>query len=122
MEATRPTWHTLADFLIGRFPSFRAELEDDYFFWAESGDPLPHFFFSDFLVPVLLGKHDAANSEMREEAGRVLDELLAAEDLDLAAAAHASVFELLRDHRELRNAAWPCLGPIAREWLERELE
>lgn len=122
MQAERPTWDTLPDFLIGRFPSFRAELEDDYYFWAESGDPLPHFFFIDFLVPVLLGKHDGTNAEIREEAGRVLDELLAADDSDLAAAAHTSVFELLRDHSELRNAAWPCLGPITREWLEREIE
>ena len=120
--AKRPTWHTLPDFLIEKFPSFRGELEEDYFFWAESGDPFPHFFLDDFLVPVLLGRHDRANSEVREEAGRVLDELLVAEDTDLAAAAQTSVFELLRDNPELRNAAWPCLGPIARDWLARDPE
>jgi hypothetical protein len=123
MQTTKPpTWHTLPDFLIERFPSLRAELEEDYFFWAECGDPYPHFFLDDFLVPLLLGRHDATTSEMREEAGRVLDALLVAEDTDLAAAAQTSVFELLRDNPELRDAAWPCLGPIAREWLGRASE
>ena len=112
-----PTWHTLPDFLIARFPSFREELEADYYFWAASVDPFPHFFLQDFLVPLLLGTHEQSSVADREEAGRVLDELLASRDVDLASAAHTTVIELLRDNAELRLAAWPFLGPIARKWL-----
>ena len=112
-----PTWHTLPDFLIARFPSFRDELEEDYFFWAGTGDPFPHFFLEDFLVPVLLGTHERADADARSEAGRVLDELLVAKDTDLASAAQTSVHELLLDHADLRRSAWPYLGPVAKEWL-----
>jgi hypothetical protein len=119
METLQPTWHTLADFLIARFPTLRAELEADYYFWSESGDPMPHFFLIDFLVPVLIGQRGPYSREVREEAGRVVDELLTAEDSDLAAAAQTSVFELLRDNQDLRGVAWRYLGPVAKEWLER---
>ena len=118
-EGIQPRWHTLADFLIARFPTLRKELEADYYFWSESGDPMPHFFLIDFLVPVLIGQRGPYPRDVREEAGRVLDELLTAEDTDLASAAQTSVFELLRDNQDLRGVAWRYLGPVAKEWLER---
>ena len=114
-----PNWYTLPDFLMERFPAHAAELEADYYAWAEHVNPFPHFFLDDFLTPVLLGRHQDAASSTREEAGRVLDELLLAEDEDLAAAAQTSVIELLRDNPDLRALAQPFLGPVATRWLQQ---
>ena len=114
-----PNWYTFPDFLIERFPAHAAEIEADYYSWVEHVNPFPHFFLDDFLTPVLLGRHQDASSATRQEAGRVLDELLLAEDDDLASAALTSVIELLRDNPDLRVLAQPFLGPVARRWLEQ---
>jgi hypothetical protein len=123
----QPTWYTLPDFLIQRFPQFREEIEEDYLSWSEAmgspiGNPYPHFFLNDLLVPILTGTRTDADLHAREEAGRILELLLVADDDDLAAAAQTSVFEILRDNTELRTAAWPFLGAIARDWLARSDE
>lgn len=113
-----PTWYTLPDYLIERFPAFKAEIEDSYFDWLTTiADPYPHFFLEEFLVPLLVGRGPMTDVETRMEAGRVLDQLLTSPDTDLAAAALTSIVEMLRDEAQLRSAAWPILGPTARKWL-----
>ncbi len=116
-----PKWHTLADFLIERFPELKSEIEDSYFFWCDAGgNPYPHVFLEEFLLPILLGRENNATSETcRQEAGLVMDQLLVSSDEDLASAALTSVLEVLRDNGDLFLEASPFLGVTARTWLER---
>jgi len=116
---SEPTWYTLPDFLMEEFPELRAEIEQEYFEYAEVvANPMPHFFLEDFLLQILRGRL-GADEAARHRAGAILDQLLMSNDEDLAAAAHTSVWETIRDTPELREATWPYLGPTAREWLLR---
>jgi hypothetical protein len=119
--SAEPTWNTLADYLIERFPELEPMIEESYLFWSESGsDPYPHFFLEEFLLPILVGREPNAHSDAsRHEAGTILDRLLTSPDEDLASAALTAVLEMLKDSQELHDAALPFLGPTARSWLER---
>lgn len=114
-----PTWYNLADYLIQRFPALEREIEESYLWWAEAGNPYPHVFLEEFLIPALTGQGDHSDPAVRSTAGEILDQLLVSPDSDLASAALTAVLEMLRDEPELRAASWPFLGPIAREWLAR---
>jgi hypothetical protein len=117
---TEPTWHTLPDYLIERFPHLKSAIEQSYGSWLDAfANPYPHVFLEEFLIPLLIGTDTDAGERLRSEAGQVLDVLLVSRDEDLASAALTSVIEMLRDEPQLRSDAWPFLGPTAREWLQR---
>lgn len=118
-----PDWYNFPDFLIAEFPELRQDIEEWYYFWAASvpSNPYPHLFLENLIVPMLAGTV-AAEDASRARAGAVLDRVLVAADGDLAEAGLISVLELFRDNPDLREAAWPYLGPTAREWLQKMIE
>lgn len=116
----KPSWHTLPDYFIETFPELKGDIEESYLSWVTAvANPYPHFFLQEFLGSILVGHLQMRDPEARNRAGTVLDELLVSPDEDLAAAALTSIIETLRDEPELRAKAWPYLGPLSREWLER---
>ena len=113
-----PTWYTLPDFLIERFPQLKESVEESYFAWQSAGgNPYPHVFLQEILAPLVLTGGDQDPTGLSTQAGQVLDLLLTCSDQDLSEAALTSILEVLRDSDELRAEAWPSLGPIAREGL-----
>jgi hypothetical protein len=119
-EPMEPTWYTFPDFLIEQFPELRSEIEEDYFFWLDGqSNPFPHIFLTEVFGPILFGQHRLSGAPERARAGAILDQLLVSSDEDLAAAALTAIIEVLRDNTAVREATWPFLGPVAREWLSR---
>jgi hypothetical protein len=115
-----PTWYSLPDFLIEKFPERREEIEAEYFeYLSVFANPYPHVFLGSILVPIILGTSEEATEGERARAGRILDEVLTSEDQDLAEAALTEVVENLATDEDTRERAWPHLGPTARDWIER---
>jgi hypothetical protein len=115
-----PTWYTFPDFLIEQFPDLRSEIEEDYFYWLSAqSNPYPHVFLMEVFGPILFGQHRLSRAPERMRAGAILDQLLVSSDEELAEAALTSIVEVLRDDTKAREATWPILGPIARDWLSR---
>src|SRR5712692_5959856 len=102
-DEMEPKWNTLADYLIERFPPLKSTIEESYLFWSDGGgDPYPHVFLEELLLPILLGRETNAQSEAeRKEAGAILDRLLVSSDEDLASAALTAVVEVLKDDQQL---------------------
>lgn len=115
----RPGFFSLPEFLIERFPAWKEELEADYAFWCESNiQPYPHTFLENYLLQEILTATREGASERAAFAFQILEELLAAEDGDLAEAALLSVVEPLATHPELFESAARFMGPLAAERAE----
>ena len=115
-----PTWDNFPDFLADELPELRKEIEETYLAWLEAfKDPYPHVFLREIIGPLLVGTAPACDAAIRARAGEVLDRVLAASDHEVAEAALTSIVEVLRDDVQLREAAWPYLGAVAREWTTK---
>ena len=115
-----PTWYNFADYLAVELPELRQEIEESYLSWLEAyKDPYPHVFLDEFIGPLLVGTASPSDATTRTRAGEILDRVLTSSDDDLAGSALMSIVEVLRDERELRERAWPFLGPVARDWITR---
>jgi hypothetical protein len=116
----QPRWNTLPQFLIEQFPELRDEVEEDYLAWLSvQSNPYPHFFLMQFFAPILTGQHRLSSEPERTRAGVILEQMLVSSDQDLAGAALTAIVEVFRDDSQATSAAWPFLGPVAKDWLSK---